>query len=56
MQEQKRTEGSASGETWNDRDRIAEHRELTPAERLRLTLEASRAALRFATGARPDAD
>ena len=38
--------------TWNDPARIAAHRALSPKERLRLTIEASRAALRFAHGAR----
>src|SRR3712207_6142841 len=38
--------------TWNDPTRIAAHRALSPKERLRLTIEASRAALRFAHGAR----
>ena len=40
--------------TWNEPERIAEHRELSPAERLRLTIEVSRAALRFANGRRVD--
>jgi hypothetical protein len=40
------------GRTWNDRARIDEHRLLSPAARLRLTIEASRAALRFAHGRR----
>jgi hypothetical protein len=34
--------------TWNDAERIAAHRALSPRDRLRLTIEASRAALRFA--------
>lgn len=38
--------------TWNDRSRIAQHRALTAAQRLRLTIEVSRAALRFANRAR----
>jgi hypothetical protein len=42
--------------TWNEPERIAEHRELSPAERLRLTIEASRAVLRFANGRRSDDD
>lgn len=41
-----------SANTWNDAARIAAHRALTPAQRLRLTIEASRAALRFANGPR----
>jgi hypothetical protein len=41
--------------TWNDRRRIAVHRDLPPGERVRLTIEASRAALRFARGRRVDA-
>jgi hypothetical protein len=41
--------------TWNDRGRIAVHRDLPPSERVRLTIEASRAALRFAHGRRVDA-
>ena len=40
--------------TWNDRRTIDRHRELSPAERLRLAIEASRAALRFANGRRVD--
>lgn len=43
-----------SAETWNDSERIAVHRALTPSERIRLTIEASRAALRFAEGERID--
>jgi hypothetical protein len=38
--------------TWNDRRRIAAHRAMSPKQRLRLTIEASRAALRFAQGRR----
>jgi len=45
---------SMRGETWNSSDRIVIHRGLTPSERLRLTIEASRAALRFAEGERVD--
>jgi hypothetical protein len=46
---------SQRGETWNDTEAIARHRELTPSERIALAIEASRAALRFAEGARgPD--
>jgi hypothetical protein len=41
--------------TWNDHERIAVHRDLLPTERIRLTIEASRAALRFARGRRVDA-
>jgi hypothetical protein len=40
--------------TWNDRERILIHRDLAPSERIRLTIEASRAALRFARGRRID--
>jgi hypothetical protein len=40
--------------TWNDRARIAAHRDLSPGERVRLTIEASQAALRFAHGRRVD--
>jgi hypothetical protein len=40
--------------TWNDPRRIAAHRRLTPSARVRLTIEASRAALRFARGRRVD--
>ncbi len=45
---------STRGETWNTSERIAIHRALSPSERLRLTIEASRAALRFAEGERID--
>ncbi len=45
---------SYRGETWNSAERIAIHRALSPSERLRLTIEASRAALRFAEGERVD--
>jgi hypothetical protein len=44
--------GANAKSTWNDPDRIARHRALTPAERLHLTIEASRATLRFAQGRR----
>jgi len=40
--------------TWNDPSRIAFHRDLSPSDRIRLTIEASRAALRFASGRRLD--
>jgi hypothetical protein len=40
--------------TWNDPPRIAVHRHLTPSARVRLMIEASRAALRFAHGRRVD--
>ena len=40
--------------TWNDPERIAYHRSLTPSERVRLAIEASRAALMFANGRRVD--
>lgn len=40
--------------TWNDPVRIAVHRQLTPCARVRLMIEASRAALRFARGRRVD--
>lgn len=45
---------STPGETWNSPQRIAIHRGLSPSERLQLTIEASRAALRFAEGERVD--
>ena len=45
--------GTATG-TWNDQDCIDRHRELSPDERVRLAIEASRAALRFARGRRVD--
>jgi hypothetical protein len=41
-----------AGRTWNDAERIAEHRALSPGERLRRTIEVSRVALRFANGQR----
>ena len=43
---------SQRGETWNDSEAIDRHRLLTPAERVALAIEASRAALRFADGKR----
>jgi hypothetical protein len=36
--------------TWNDAERIAAHRRMSADERLRLTIEVSRAVLRFADG------
>lgn len=45
---------SMRGETYNSPERIAVHRGLSHSERLRLTIEASRAALRFAEGERVD--
>ena len=45
---------SMRGETYNSAERIAFHRLLSYSERLRLTIEASRAALRFAEGERVD--
>jgi len=45
---------SMRGETYNSTERIAVHRVLSHSERLRLTIEASRAALRFAEGERVD--
>jgi hypothetical protein len=42
--------------TWNDAERIAAHRLLTPSERLRLTIELSRSVLRFANGRRVEDD
>lgn len=42
------------GETWNSAERIALHRTLSPSECLRLTIEVSRATLRFAEGERVD--
>jgi hypothetical protein len=43
---------SQRGETWNDTEAIARHRDMTPAQRVMLAIEASRAAMRFAEGAR----
>jgi hypothetical protein len=40
--------------TWNDPARIEVHRRLSPSARIRLTIEASQAALRFASGRRLD--
>jgi hypothetical protein len=45
---------STAYRTWNDADRIAAHRAMTPSQRLTLAVEASRAALRFATGRRAE--
>jgi hypothetical protein len=39
---------------WNDQDCIDRHRALSADERVRLAIEASRAALRFARGRRVD--
>lgn len=47
-------DGNQRTDTWNDRRSIDRHRELSPAQRLRLAIEASRAALRFANGRRVD--
>jgi hypothetical protein len=47
---------SQRGETWNDTEAINRHREMTPSQRLALAIEASRAALRFAEGAREPND
>ncbi len=44
----------ASQRTWNSPEQIAEHRGLTPAQRLREAIELSRAALRFAQAGRVD--
>jgi hypothetical protein len=52
MQRRSKADGSNAQSTWNDAPRIAQHRALSPAERLRLTIEASRATLRFAQGRR----
>ncbi len=41
---------SQRGETWNDTEAINRHRQMTPAERVALAIEASRAALVFAEG------
>jgi len=49
---EEQTPPAAAGRTWNDRDRIAEQRSMSPAQRLQLTIQASRAALRFAHGDR----
>lgn len=43
---------SSRGETWNDSEAIDRHRLMTPAQRVALAIEASRAALRFAEGKR----
>jgi hypothetical protein len=43
---------SSAGRTWNAAERIAEHRALSPSERLRRTIEVSQVALRFASGRR----
>jgi hypothetical protein len=43
---------SERGETWNDTEAINRHRAMTPAQRVALAIEASRAALRFADGNR----
>jgi len=42
--------------TWNDAARIAAHRAMSPAQRVALALQASRAALRFANGRRVSED
>lgn len=42
------------GETWNTKRAIEHHRSLTPAERLSLAIELSRAALAFAAAGRRD--
>jgi hypothetical protein len=47
---------SHRGETWNDTEAINRHRAMTPSERVALAIEASRAALRFAEGARGSDD
>src|SRR4051794_21101915 len=39
---------SQRGETWNDTDAIARHRELSPSKRIALALEVTRAALAIA--------
>jgi hypothetical protein len=54
MQRRAEPDGPKTQSTWNDSSRIAQHRALSPAERLRLTIEASRATLRFAQGRRRD--
>lgn len=41
-------------ETWNTKRAIDHHRSLTPAERLSLAIELSRAALAFAAAGRRD--
>jgi hypothetical protein len=50
MQQDRAHNSRSATSTWNDSLRIAKHRELSPAQRLRLTIEASRATLRFAQG------
>lgn len=42
-------------ETWNTPEAIAQHREMTPEQRLRKTIELSRAVLRLARAPRVDA-
>jgi len=39
--------------TWNPPDVIADHRRMTPEQRVRKAIEISRAALRFARAPRP---
>lgn len=53
--EEQRPPGRAHN-TWNTPERIAAHRAMSHEQRLALTIEASRAALRFAHGARDSAD
>ena len=43
---------SQRGETWNDTEAINRHRQMTPSQRVALAIEASRAALLFATAKR----
>jgi hypothetical protein len=43
---------SQRGETWNDTEAINRHRQITPAERIALAVEAGNAALRFANAPR----
>jgi hypothetical protein len=51
----RREQISTAHHTWNDADRIAAHRAMTPSQRLALAIEARRAALRFANGRRVEA-
>jgi hypothetical protein len=42
------------GLTWNSAEQIAEHREMTPEQRLRKTITLSQAAIRFSRAKRVD--
>jgi hypothetical protein len=47
---------SERGETWNDTEAINRYREMTPAQRVALAIEASRAALMIAQAKRASDD